>query len=528
MRSMTLMNWVASTSRPKQSHKEVAGGVERIRHVSTKLRFGQCTVELPATTVSGQCQYEVGETQQARVAKDGIVTFQRVWRSNTKLKRAVRDLEFDAWYDGQSRERHLLAMLSSAVLAVVATFTLTICLYLSCAFNDEASLMWVGDVAQSLVVQVFVTEPTITVVVICAKLFISWVLLRVGKKRLKAQLQEQADDVKEQILTVSTRVEVAAAKAKALQVVAAGVTGAVAREKAAKTAEKRQCVSDLEGIAVAKGQLTQLRKTVARPKKIELETWDTRESELNQREHQTRGSLQAINAALDILGGGYDDAQQQLREAQATIMKLKHKLMKMEKENAALQRERAKVEDKTVPLVKPNAIAPVASHQSEPQADRAQMPVLQRAVRLCNEVCSNDTAAMADGASSNNRQHQRARGRHRHRRTKASRSAAINARGQHETIAATPTRRRTRKQRAMTWAEITALQRKLKVKAAKSAARVALRRRGRRGRTLDKLSPKAVKLVLDRREQRRQQLARRAARQRLRRAATCDLETMHL
>ena len=534
VRSMTLMNWVASTSKSTEARKEFASGVERIAHVSTELRFGQCTVELPATTVSGEQRQWPNGMPQANLEVQGIVTFQRLWRANTRLKRAVRNLEFSTWY-GLRKQRHILAVLSTAVLVVVATFTMTVCLYLSCAFNDAESAMWVADVSQSLILQVFVTEPAITLLVLCAKLLVSWVLLRIGKKRLKKQLREQEDEVTKQILTVSTRVELAASKAKALRVVAGGVTSAVAQEKAAKMAEKQQCMSALEGIAAAKGHLTQLRRSVARPKRLELETWGTRESQLNHREQQTKGSLQAIDAALDILGGNYDDAQQQLREAQDAIMELKQKLMKMEKESASLRRERAKVEDKTVAAVKPSAIAPLSGQHGEPCVQRAQMPTLRRAVRLCDEVCSAGSIGTAGCVHGSARRpqgaiHARTRGLRPRRRLTARRSSAVSSPSRRNGGTAMPSRRRARKPRAMTWAEITALQRALKAKAAQSAAKVATQRRGpRTGKGFDCLSPKAMKFVLERREQRRRQLARRSARQTRQQAGTAAaLETVLL
>ena len=532
-RATSLMTWVAPASKNGGPGDEWHAYDDDIVHVSTKLHFLHCAVNLPSTSVVGQRHTQL-DPKRTRAAHSGVMRFQRLFRSKMRLKRVVRDLEFHAWYNDLRRHRHVLAMLSSSVLLVLAAFTLTICLFLSCAFDDEQSLMWVGDVAQSLVVQVFVTDPTITLMVIFTKLLVSWTLLRIGKKRVKKKLKEQENELETQILTVSTRVEIAAAKARALSAIAGGVAAVVERERAAKTVAKQKCLAALEGIAVAKTHITQMRQTTVRPKKIEVETWDTRESELNVKEQRTRGSLHAIDAALDILGGGHQNARKELHQAQRMIAKLKLKLAKIAKDKLSLRHERAMVDDSRVSNTPSRTVLPIravasADHELEPAAARSAMPMLRQAVRLCEEISLIDSKpkeapvvvrspTKVDMPESRDRQHSRRRRRRQWRRRKAARATGGDSSFQRRFGHAMGTKRETtrRRSRSMTWGEIRTLQRALKAKAAKEAARKqkASRpfQRARRGRkNVETLSPKAVQVILKRRERRRQLLERRAS-----------------
>ena len=527
-RSMTLVaSWVApSLNAVPRHHTHNDAHGSQITHVSTKLHFLRWIVELPSTVTADQSHGKV-DVERTRVSQDAIVSFQRQFRSNMRWRRALRDLEFGTWHDDLRRERHVLAMLSAAVLVVLAAFTLAICLLLSCAFSEEESLMWAGDVAQSLVMQVFVTDPAITLLLMFAKLFVSFLLLRVGKKRLKKQLKEKAAAVNSEILTITTQVEAAAAKATALQVVSAGNATVVAQEKATKTAEKQKCLATLDDIAVAKSEITRIRQLAVKPQKIKAEAWDTRESELNAREQQTRGSLHAIEAALDILDGDHEDAKEELLAAKETIAHLKRQLAKMAQENVTLRRAQAKIDDKPSSNVKNTAIVPMGAamgtdHNEEPDAERAAMPALQRAVRLCDEVSLIGQPASESLTDSRRRQlgprhatrQTAGEGRRRRQRRRRSMIRAEDPAVQGDSEAhfnelvadeATMKPSVSRKRGPMSWAQIRALQRALKAKAARSPTQPTRRRRPRRPGTMH-LSPKAAKVVLERRERRRQLL----------------------
>ena len=540
--STAVMRWSASLHEAlKTPAAAMPRAAERVVRVSTKLHFLHCVVALPACVVVGKPNGS-DLAKKKDVLHDGITRFQRLLRWRMRRKRDVRGVEFSAWYKGLRRERHALAMLSTSVLLVLAMFTLSICLLLSCAFNEEESAMWVVDVAQSLVVQIFVTDPAVTLLVIFIKLFVSWTILRIGKRRLWQHLQRQQGAVEEQIVAVAARVEVSEAKARALELVAGGVEAAVAREKAAKMAAKKKCNVALEGIAAAKAQLLQIRQTAARPRKAAVQEWDDRDAELSGRELSTRRSLRAIDAALEVLDGDRSSAEQQLLAAQQTIRELRQQLAKATQSKVSLSAKQAKVEDKpALPVVKKNAILPMAAaqrpEQQEPSADRTAMPVVQSAADLHGDASG--VRRVATTASPTKSTSRRIRSRHARRSRKVSVVAArgsgssggssgggnggssdgfshavtvaTKARGARRRVPGIEAVLAARPRRAMTWAEIRAMQQALRDQAAKAPQKsLAVRPRRRRG-SLGKLSPSSMKVLLQRRERRRKWLERRAA-----------------
>jgi hypothetical protein len=82
-------------------------------------------------------------------------------------------------------------------------FTLGICLLLSAFFSLEQCVQWVQAVAQSLLMQVLVTDPLITSAVLAFKLLASWALLRCDRRNREAQekaFQEAKWDLREAAL----------------------------------------------------------------------------------------------------------------------------------------------------------------------------------------------------------------------------------------------------------------------------------------------------------------------------------------
>ena len=414
-------------------------------------------------------------------------------------------------------------MLSTSVLLVLVAFTLSICLLLSCAFNEEESVLWVGDVAQSLIVQIFITDPTISLLVIFSKLLVSWVILRSGKRRLTRRLQKQQDAVELQIAAVSAHAEVEAAKMTALQLVASGAEADVVREKIAKREVKRKCEVELEGITLAKAQLSRIRQATMRPRKIELHKWDSQEADLAVKERVTRKELRTADAALEVLDGSRDEAQQKLEAAEAKIRELQRRLEKVTREKDALSRKQAQIEDKPRAVVKKSAIVPTtasvraAGEAFEPGADRATMPSVRSAAEVTDEP--RVVERIQTPGISRRRRRATTPGRRRARRSR--RESSPDDRGASTSDNADPhtgegaqrsTTTRRREWRPMSWVEIRALQKKLKETASLSPKGPSARAGGRRRPgSLGKLSPATVKLVLQRRERRRLWLERRAA-----------------
>ena len=84
-------------------------------------------------------------------------------------------------------DRGRLTVINAAFLVVLAAFTMMICLLLSAAFDDDQCLLWVQKVMQSIAMQVLVTGPLIGLVVLCVKIFVSWLLLRCNARARNAR-----------------------------------------------------------------------------------------------------------------------------------------------------------------------------------------------------------------------------------------------------------------------------------------------------------------------------------------------------
>ena len=541
-----VMHWVSLRHEAMDTPSTaVTAAEDMVAHVSTKLHFLHCGVELPAGIAIGEPIHMDVEKNKG-TQYNGIERFQRLLRWRIKLKREVRNVEFGAWYNDLHRARHALAMLSACVLLVLAAFTLTICLLLSCAFNEEESVMWVADVAQSLVVQIFVTDPAITLVVIFAKLLVSWTILRIGKRRLKKKLQKQQDAVEQQIADVSARVDIAAAEARALEVVVGGVEADVARAKVVNSKAKEKCEVALEDIAVAKARLRQMRRTATRPRKSEVQEWDNRDAELDDQERAARKSLGTIDAALEVLGGSRASAEQKLEATHEKMRALERKLEKATKAKVAISVKKAKVEDKPVPVVKKNAVMPIAEMpgpgQHEPSVVRAAMPLVHSAADLAKEISvvrRVDITATTGGARRRRRQTSVVRKRTRRSRAKPASAlvqgdggtggtgggsgadGGVNGLERAATAKFQPNPEQSGEEgikaivsacprRAMTWSEIRALQKALKDQAASSRLEWPVVFPRRRRRSMGNLSPATVKLMLERRERRRLLLEQRA------------------
>ena len=531
VQSHVVTSWLAheqqhSGAIPFTQQPQVAALDEPFEHVSTGLKFLCCKVALPSASVAmgGRNSAKTASRRDSDNACDreghgmgGIVRLQRMLRLRLRTRRETRRVEFTAWYEDLRCQRTTLAVLSTLVLVVLAAFTLSVCLLLSGTFNDDESLMWAVDVGQSLVIQIFVTDPTITLLLIFAKLGVSTVLLRAGKRRVRRQLQSREHAVEQQLAAARADARTVQARAQALQVVAAGSDTSVAREAAAKKNAAKRCGMVLQDIAMAKTTLIRMRDAIARPKKVQLETWDAEESALTGRERTTRDELRCIEAALEVLSGGHGDAAAELAAAREAMERLRCKMAKLAKAKVTLLHEAAKLEEKPQQErprpAKRAAIVPLASSTletvEEPDLERVTMPAVRQ----------------ASSAPTTNKQRARRRARN------SVQSRAVHPTG-NETVARTASRARTtvwrskpatgggasagtaRPRRAMTWAEIRALQKVLKAKAAKEAASrgshtTTVRSRSRGKGVLGRLSPKALKAIMDRRVRRQKLLEER-------------------
>ena len=514
VQARVLLHWVSLVydGRTASKAEEEPSAPHAPTTTSTKLHFLSCEVNLPAAAAlygSHANGKKVHSSSKAR-AVPSIVRLQRRVRQTSHLRLQTRNVEFDAWYTAMSRERHVLALLSAAVLVVLVTFTLIICMLLSGTFNDGEGVMWVVDVAQSLTVQVFMTDPLVALAVIASKLAINDVLLRAAKKRLRNKLKHQNQAAEAQMATVAEDVEVVQARAKALEVVASGEARAVASETAAKTEEKRQCESELEVISLAKAKLLTRRKVVAKPRKVELEKWDQEQGHLDTRERRTRRALNVVEATLQALAvADSGRAKQELETARERMTRLQKRLKNISKVKASINRQKARVDDRPKQKVstKLAAVVPVVSEE----------PALSRETVV---VAKSRRKRSGAKKGTNGRRHRKAvkssRGRRRPRTTHSTTRAAArgtkpspsNSLARKQTAVWKPSATRTSgrggtmsaprssRQAAMTWAEIQALQRELKAKAASSPPRSPMSRKI----SLANMSQKAMASLLQRRE----------------------------
>ena len=75
----------------------------------------------------------------------------------------------------------------------VTGFVIMILLLLSAAFTVAECVPWVIAVAESLLMQIFVTDPLITIGLVCLKLAGSFILLQADKKRNRKLLDQEIE-----------------------------------------------------------------------------------------------------------------------------------------------------------------------------------------------------------------------------------------------------------------------------------------------------------------------------------------------
>ena len=513
----------------------------KVLHVAPKLRFMQCEVKVPTVALKERKFALDG----LGVGMDGIVRFQRLFRSSMDMRREARNAEFEAWYVGMRHQRHILSTLSAAVLLVLVVFALVICLLLSGTFNADESILWAVDVTQSLVVQIFVTDPSITLLVILMKLLVSSVLLRMGKKRLRKKLEKRREAVESQLASVGGHLDVVKAKVKAWSVVRSGDTRRVMEEQKKQVAAKAECEAVLDRIVVAKAGILTKRRNEDEPSITQLEEWDAAEVKLKDREDKSRNTLKSIEAALEILGGDHGDVAKESKAAQTSLLNLTKKFETIKKARSSIDRAREKLDDKPQKVTKKNAIVPIsavnedasnaenasgltamaqsksliASVRVEEESDvqKATMPVIRRAADQVATGRNVVPTATSDSNVPRNIPVVRRGARRRRRRLIERRQLEIatgdgqqNELKRIQTTAFKPTdpsksSPTNTKRRRMTFAEIKSLQAELRAKAAKETAPRTVRKK-----TLDQLSPKAIRIILARRKRNMQRLAARA------------------
>ena len=280
-----------------KAHDARADGV--LADVDSTLRFLSCQVQVPSCHVSRRMHRTIGlkemlffkkivaqRSPQTLLLSRGVLSLQRAVRYRQWHFRRARELEFDVWLRDHASNRRLLATLSVAVLVVLASFTLTICLLLSGAFSNEECGMWAVDVAQSAAMQIFVTHPILGLMTLVGQLAASWLLLRLGQRHQvvlqAANLKQRESDTLRRQLGAANLAAVLEARRNALLVIASNNADLIRSERQAFEST----------LQTSKTRLAQLRESGFNASQSRL-------FEAEERALQTK--VQAANAALQTL-----------------------------------------------------------------------------------------------------------------------------------------------------------------------------------------------------------------------------------
>ena len=529
--------------------------------MSTKLRFFCCTVESPLdSAVAAQSRRRKSPALHASRYKNadlqpnvlrGFARFQRRFLRTVRVNRAVRGVEFHAWYRHLRRDRHVLATLSAFVLLVLTASTLAVCLLLSGTFNEAETWMWMSDVGQSFVVQVFVTDPAITLAVVVLKMLVSWVLLHSGKKRMKQELQTKRAAMDTVRGRVEHKANVAVARAKALRMVVRAAhthKNNVAPKVQAKIQTKIQNAfkthvqakhekeKQLQSILASKQRLAaQARKRATKLREHHedhghhVEQCRIQTQDLHERETRTRNSLETIEAILKVLGNSRTASEQDLVDTEAQVAGLQRRLAHFSRARQNLLRRELKLSDKRpdtqTSVLKKSSIVPIHSVAAD---DLDEEPDAERTTIATANMAHGVAAAQRSAAFGPRRRSRiapvvRKGARRRRRKIKASevsssleRQKTLNLKG--ALSLQQPSQQRLARGK-MTWAQIQELQASLRAKAAAEAAEAAAAgihgnktatKRPKR-RVMRRLSHAAIKAILERRERRRVLLQAKAA-----------------
>ena len=497
-----LTQWIGLTIPPSASvDKRVQ---QPIHGVSTELHFLCCRVKTPSRNEESSSDWKLPALEPNELTR--LVSFQRRVRQTMRDCRATRGFEFRAWYTGCRRERRCLSILSVAVMVVVTAFTLWICFLLSGAFNEAESVLWMEDVGKSLVLQVFVTDPAITLLVIFTKLLVSWVLLQRGKKRRKQELVTERRNVEKSMSSVSRKLNAAVGRAKALKFVCdTGVTNtaAIEEEVVQRTAAKRKCETDLDRILAAKQRLVVLKSAATRPNAPDVRKMELERVGLDRQESQTRNALAALEGMLAVLRSTDGSSEEEQRQAEQMVLSLQKKLDTMTKKKVDIAAKEVLLDDKPIVTVAETAIG-----ASTPVVEVEEPDIERLSVRhsSASDVVSRSPTLPLSRSRNRIVPVTRTKKHRVSRRAAGPASMSSSLRRKHTEVAslipkvkpaASPVRRK------MTWMEIRQLQSDLKAKVASEtgdAPKANIKRRPTR------MSRNAIKAILERRERRRKLL----------------------
>ena len=430
-----------------------------------------------------------------------LITLQWSVKRYLEQRNASRIVEFETWYLKFQRERRTLAWLSAGVVVICGAFTLVVCLLMSGAFSEAETLLWTEDVAKSIALQVFITDPALGLLIVTGKLVINAAILSAARRRKLAHLESRQRSLNADEVETLSDINVVEARSKALELMAAADSSSINEERRKQRLMKANCETTLERIAVTKVSLE--RSVSDKGHKLSSQRRSAKLALIHKEEASTRRALKPIEAVLRVLDGDRQRQAGELEEARLSLAKLHRKLSHIQRNKKRMRSAREKLQDK--PRVKKNAVMPVhtpdtrhpgmADDTDGPETPRAAMPSV-----LTPSMRSPTQAALARLTSTTAPRITPRRTRRTRRRSGAltvprTQTATFNLRS-------APGRPKPsfRPRRKMTWAEIKELQQKLRAAAA-SDNTFALRK-SRTG-----MSRKAIKIILERRARRQKLLS---------------------
>ena len=232
-RTKTRTSFSAFQTRRQHLHRQMTQRLRK-RYLKSHLFLFRWRIKLPDTSGKHREQMRLTDSQLAnkrlgKVKEDvvgQISRFQKGVRKWLKERKLIRQEEFSAWYSGMKRARHALAGLAAIQLLYIQVVGLAVSLAFSYAFSVEECWAWLSAVGKSVLMQLFVTDPVLGVVMPVSKLLMGWLLLRceirAEWKRRVQMLDEREKELELSEVKSVNNTKVVNAKLEALKVVTRG------------------------------------------------------------------------------------------------------------------------------------------------------------------------------------------------------------------------------------------------------------------------------------------------------------------
>ena len=269
---------------------------ERVPRISTTLQFLSCDVHVPlhGTSVLREKHVAGSESKDGKSChlppelEPALRRFQRHVQELLGNRSDLRTMEFTTWHQDMRGPRTVLVWLSLGVVAVVVLSTLLVCVTLSAAFTWEECVLWAEDVGFSILVQVFVTSPAVSISQLIIKSLGSLVLLRAARRQQRrveiARLRATAARNDDSLRRSDALLHAELSRLRAAKIALSGDPDALADERA----KEQQNTARLEA------QLNQLREQ----RKVRAQTTELKQQHVEASDAETEELVVATTIAL--------------------------------------------------------------------------------------------------------------------------------------------------------------------------------------------------------------------------------------